>query len=118
MLAPFGEILDEVSEHGRHAVDGLGVVVEEDLVFFLASVLLLLVGEKSGESNWSSHRAVSCSEKLDVRAHFLEHRPGETLLGVLVGDVPELFVVFVEENDGAGGLDVEGTGSVKDGVFD
>ena len=36
VLAPFGEILDQVSEHGRHAVDGLGVVVEEDLVFFFS----------------------------------------------------------------------------------
>ena len=36
VLAPFWEILDQISEHGRHAVDGLGVIVEEDL--FLASV--------------------------------------------------------------------------------
>ena len=76
------------------------------------------MGEKSGESNRSSHRAVSCSEKLDVGAHFLEHWPGETLLGILVGNVPEFLVVFMEEDDGAGGLDVERTGGVKDGVLD
>lgn len=41
VLAPFWEILDQVSKHGRHAVNGLGVIVEEDL--FLASVPI--VGE-------------------------------------------------------------------------
>ena len=65
-----------------------------------------------------SHRAVASSEKLDVGADFLKHWPGKSLLGILVGDVPELFVVFVEEDDGASGLDVEGTGGVKDGVLD
>lgn len=33
VLAPFWEILDQVSEHGRHAVDGFSVIVEEDLFF-------------------------------------------------------------------------------------
>ena len=65
-----------------------------------------------------SHRAVASSEKLDVGADLLKHWPGESFLGILVGDVPELFVVFVKEDDGAGGLDVEGTGGVEDGVFD
>ena len=41
VLAPFWEILDQVSEHGRHAIDGLGIVVEEDL----SLVSVFLVGD-------------------------------------------------------------------------
>lgn len=34
-----------------------------------------------------------------------------------MGDVPQLVVIFMEKDDGAGGLDVKRTGSVEDRVF-
>ena len=36
----------------------------------------------------------------------------------LAYDVPELFVIFLEKDEGAGGLGVEGGGAVGDGVLD
>ena len=31
VLAPLGKILDQVGQEGRHAIDGLGIIVKEDL---------------------------------------------------------------------------------------
>lgn len=48
----------------------------------------------------------------------LKDSRGHLLAGSLHAKVPELLMVLAEENNGTGGLDAEGRGSVLDCMFD
>ena len=112
VVAPFGEILDQVTQKGWHAIHSLGVIVEKYLLQFSP------VGRNRAGEMMGSHRAIRFLEEFDVGAEFFEQCRRIVLFGVFVGKVPQLLVIMTEKDDGAGGLDVERTGGVENGVLD
>lgn len=64
------------------------------------------------------HRAIRPLVGLHLRAECVEDCWRRCLASVLVGHVPQLFVVLVQQDDGTGGLDMERARSMEKGVLD
>ena len=67
----------------------------------------------------TTYRAVCTFERCQVRNETrIEEFGRRGLLAGCVGHVPQLFVVGVQQDDGTGGLHVEGGGGVQKSVLD
>ena len=65
-----------------------------------------------------SHRPISLSEPLKPLVRMIELLLWQLLLIHLDGDIPHLFMLFIQQDHGAGGLGVEGARAMEDGMFD
>lgn len=65
-----------------------------------------------------TYSSVSGLEAVQLLCGALELLSGDDGLEDILGDVPELLVLLLEENDGAGALAVEAGGAVEDSLAD
>ena len=65
-----------------------------------------------------THRPIPPTILLQLRLKGSEDRRRQRLPHRLLGNIPQLPVLVVEQHDGPAGLDVEGAGGVQDGVPD